>query len=82
MQTLAFLCYELEAAKRHIRETLAEPEEFGQVYLPVRAETQWTGIKSLFEGVLTSSTSVCADRDFCRSSNMRARVGIPIAKRN
>jgi hypothetical protein len=30
MQTLAFLWYELEAAKRHVNETIAEPQQCGK----------------------------------------------------
>lgn len=64
MQTLAFLCYELEAAKRHVRETLAGPEERAQAGSSVRGETQWKEIKSLFEGVLAKGSNICADPEF------------------
>jgi hypothetical protein len=30
MQTLAFLWYELKAAKRHVKEAVAEPQECGK----------------------------------------------------
>ena len=30
MQTLAFLWYELKAAKRHVKEEVAEPQQFGK----------------------------------------------------
>jgi hypothetical protein len=80
MQTLAFLWYELEAAKRHVREILDEPEERGRADLPVRSETQWTGIKSTGEGVSASHSNICAQGDFCRSSDIRTGVRIPIAR--
>ena len=31
MQTLAFLWYELKAAKRHVKESMAEPQACGKV---------------------------------------------------
>jgi len=44
MQTLAFLCYELKAAKRHVKETFAESQEPGKADLPAKAEEPWRGI--------------------------------------
>jgi hypothetical protein len=44
MQTLAFLCYELKAAKRHVKEAFAESQEPRKADLPAKAEEPWRGI--------------------------------------
>jgi hypothetical protein len=45
MQTLTFLWYELKAAKRHVKEAVAECQELGKADLPAKAEVPWRGIE-------------------------------------
>jgi hypothetical protein len=45
MQTLAFLWYELKAAKCHVKDAFAESREPGKVDLPAKAEAPCRGIE-------------------------------------
>ena len=44
MQTLAFLWYELKAAKRHVKETFPGSQEPSKADLPAKADEPWRGI--------------------------------------
>ena len=58
MQTLAFLVYELEAAKRHVQETFAESQEPNKADLPNKVEEPWRGIG--FVDIPVAPKSRCA----------------------
>jgi hypothetical protein len=50
MQTLTFLWYELKAARRQVKEELAEPKQSDKVELLAKAEAPSRGIGSVAEG--------------------------------